>query len=185
MSIPDDNLLQKFQDGDADAFAALFARHHRLVFSYARMVLHDADAAEDMLQETFIAAAGATHYEPRGHLRAWLLGICRHRCLDWLERQRRRQRIAEETGFLIVEPPPDRSPRHALQQQEQLELAMQALASLAENQREAVSLYALQELSYQEIADVMECPINTVKTLIRRGRLRLAQVLAETDGTEP
>jgi RNA polymerase sigma-70 factor (ECF subfamily) len=186
MSLPDDNLLLRFRDGDGDAFAALFARHHRLVFNYARMVLHDAGAAEDMLQETFIAAAGAAaRYEPRGHLRAWLLGICRHRCLDWLARRRRRQRIAQETGFVVLDSAPGSSPRHAMQRQERLELTLQALAELPESQREAVTLHALKELSYREIAEVMECPLNTVKTLIRRGRLRLARALAEADGSEP
>jgi RNA polymerase sigma-70 factor (ECF subfamily) len=181
----DDNLLQRFQSGDADAFAALFARYHRLVFGYARMMLRDTAAAEDILQETFIAAAGsAASYEPRGQFRAWLLAICRHRCLDWLERCRRRRRIAEETGFLILEPPVADSPRHTVQRREQLNRALQALAELPESQREAVTLYALKELPYAEIADVMACPINTVKTLIRRGRLRLAELLAETDRIE-
>jgi RNA polymerase sigma-70 factor, ECF subfamily len=183
MSAEDDNLVRRYREGDGDAFAALFARYHRLVFNYARMTLRDASAAEDLLQETFLAVAnGAERYEPRGHFRAWLLGICRHRCLDWLDRRRRRQRIATETGFLVLEAPAPDSPRQDLQRRERLDLTLAAMGKLPDAQREAVTFYALKELSYAEIAEVLGCPINTVKTLIRRGRLRLAKLLAEADG---
>lgn len=186
MSADDDSLVQRFRHGDEEAFSALFARYHRLVLNYARMILRDAAAAEDMLQETFLAAAqAAERYESRGHCRAWLLGICRHRCLDWLERRQRREQLATATGLILLEPTPAASPHQLLQRQEQVALVLAGLGQLPTPQREAVTLFALRELSYAEIAEVMECPINTVKTLIRRGRLRLAELMTAAEGTEP
>lgn len=185
MPSDDDILIQRFGAGDTQALAVLFTRYHRHVYNYARMVLREPAAAEDLLQETFAAAANAAgRYEPRGHFRAWLLGICRHRCLDWLERRQRRERFANENGYLLLDSATADSPSQAVQRQEQLELTLAGLAQLPVPQREAVTLHALRDLSYAEIAEVMDCPINTVKTLIRRGRLRLARLLAETEGTE-
>jgi RNA polymerase sigma-70 factor (ECF subfamily) len=185
MPSDDDILIQRFGAGDTQAFAVLFTRYHRQVYNYARMVLHDPAAAEDMLQDTFVAATdAASRYEPRGHFRAWLLGICRHRCLDWLERRQRRERFATENGYLLLDSATADSPSQAVQRQEQLELTLAGLARLPVPQREAVTLHALRDLSYAEIAEVMDCPINTVKTLIRRGRLHLARLLAEAEGTE-
>lgn len=183
MSADDDNLVQRFRQGDEEAFSALFARYHRLVYHYARMTLRDGAAAEDMLQETFVAAAhAAQRYEPRGHCRAWLLGICRHRCLDWLERRQRRDQLAAASGLILLDSPPADSPHQLLQRQEQLAITLAGLGQLPNTQREAVTLYALRELSYAEIAEVMDCPINTVKTLIRRGRLRLAELVTAAEG---
>lgn len=185
MPSDDDILIQRFGAGDTPAFAVLFTRYHRQVYNYARLLLHESAAAEDMLQETFVAAAAmAERYEARGYCLAWLLGICRHRCLDWLERRQRRERFAAENGYLLLDSATPDSPRQMFQRRERLELTLAGLAQLPVPQREAVTLHALKDLSYAEIAEVMDCPINTVKTLIRRGRLRLARLLAETEGTE-
>jgi RNA polymerase sigma-70 factor (ECF subfamily) len=162
-----------------DALGVLFARYQRLVFNYARLVLLDPQMAEDVLQDTFVAvAAAAEGYRPEGHFRAWLMAICRHRCLALLERARTRARLIEASGFRLVER--ERvapSPAEGYACRERLSDALLALEHLPPDQREAVTLSAVEGLGYAEIATVLQRPVNTVKTLVRRARLRLADAL--------
>lgn len=185
MNDSDDNLMIRFGQGDAAAFEALFARYHRLVYNYAYMNLRDRAAAQDILQDTFIAAAkGVTRYEERGQFRSWLMGICRHRVLALLERRNVRDRLMQTSGLELVTPANEAPPWVPLERKEQLEATLTALSALPPVQRDALSLYALNEFGYGEIAAILDCPVNTVKTLIRRGRLRLAAVLSAGNGGE-
>ena len=71
MNLTDDDLVRMFRDGDADAFDALFDRHHAPVFNFARMMLGAADGADVIMQETFLAVArSAGSYRGEGRFRA-------------------------------------------------------------------------------------------------------------------
>lgn len=179
--LDDDSLVDLFRGGAVDAFDALFARYHRMVFNYARLMTGDRQTAEDILQETFVTVArSADRYEPSGRFRSWLMTICRNRCLAVLERFRTRQRLMKESGFQLVRPPtPLASAEDSLAHREELARLREHLKELPEASREALVLYAFDSLTYAEIAHVLERPINTVKTLIRRARIALADRLVE------
>jgi RNA polymerase sigma-70 factor (ECF subfamily) len=181
MDREDDALMADLAAGGSDALAVLFARYHRQVYNYARLVLRDAAAAEDVLQDTFVAVAdSAATYQPNERFQAWLMSICRHRCLALLERLRTRTRLIEASGFRVLEL--ERAPRSAAEgylQRERLSAALRALDLLPADQREAIMLYALEAMPYADIAAVLSKPLNTVKTLIRRARLHLAEALAD------
>ena len=183
IDLTDDDLMRLFGDGDADAFDALFDRYHASVFSVARMILRDAAGAEDVLQETFLAVArSADRYEPRGRFRAWLLRITRNRCLNRMEAQRARRRVVAESDFTLIEPPaPGPDPVRSAEASEETQRLMDAVARLPDRQREAIALLAYEQMRYREIAEVMEMPINTVKTLIHRARAALAHALDDAD----
>jgi RNA polymerase sigma factor (sigma-70 family) len=176
--ISDDELYRLYRDGDADAFDALFDRHHISVYNYAFTMLRDTGRAEDAMQEAFlsVARAGKT-YQPRGVFRAWLMRIVRNRCLNVIEAERAR-RTASQTDIAYFDPPshdPPTPERAGLR--EEVNLLQQAMTKLPERQREAIALYAFEEMPYREIADVMELPVNTVKTLIYRARAALAEAM--------
>jgi len=179
--LDDDSLVDLFQGGAVDAFDALFARYHRMVFNYARLMTGDQQTAEDILQETFVTVAkSADHYEPTGRFRSWLMTICRNRCLAVLERFRTRQRLMAESGFELVRAPTTPvSAEDGFAHKEDLSRLRDHLKELPEASREALVLYAFDSLTYAEIAHVVGRPINTVKTLIRRARIALADRLAE------
>lgn len=175
----DDALMARVAAGQPDALAVLFGRYQRLVFNYARLVLLDAQAAADVLQDTFLAVAtDAGTYRPESHFRAWLMTICRHRCLALLERQRTRARLIEASGFRVVQEERSfPSPAEGYDRREQLADVLLALERLSADQREAIALHAIDGLSYAEVAAILQKPLNTVRTLIRRARLRLADGL--------
>lgn len=180
--IPDDELMGMFRDGDVEAFDVLFDRYHRPVYNFARFMLGDAGGAEEIMQETFLAVARAANsYEARGRSRAWILGIARYRCLARIESERARRTVVEESGLDVIEPasgeppPPERIVRD-----ERAAAVRQAISKLPDRQREAIVLYAFEDMAYREIAEALGTPINTVKTLIHRARASLARMLGET-----
>lgn len=184
--VSDDALMRLFQDGDEPAFHVLFERYRALTYNYARMLLRDDGRAEDVLQETFLAVARtAKRYEPRGHFRTWLFRIVRNRCLNRLESERLRRTVAQDPALTLrgagetasLTP----SPAERAQAAERLALVQDALRKLPERQREAVVLYAFDSMTYQEIGDILEVPINTVKTIIHRGRAALARAVEQAE----
>jgi len=177
MDASDDDLIRRYRDGDARAFDVLFDRHHAAVYHFAATMLGEGPAAEDVLQESFLAVArAAREYEPRGRMRAWLMRIVRNRCLNRIEQDRRRREVTgqvDAADAVAGDPAPDAG----LAADEAAAIVRSAIDELPERQREAITLYAFERMTYREIASVLEMPINTVKTLIHRARASLAAAL--------
>ncbi len=180
-ALSDDKLMRMYREGDADAFDALFDRYHAPVYNFARMMLDGAPGADDVLQETFLAVARAAgDYEPRGRFRAWIMRVARNQCLDCLRAATRRRLALVETGLGPAEPVSrEARPPEWLAADEHADALYRLIAALPERQREAVVLRAFEGMSYGEIASTLGVPINTVKTLIHRGRAALAAGLEE------
>lgn len=182
--LTDDDLVAMYRDGDVDAFDALFDRYSGTVYNFARVMLGNADGAEDVMQETFMAITRtARSYEPRGRFRSWLLRVVRNRCLNRLQAQSVRRRVLAESGLGTIElPSREPTPADRAAATEELALVERRIAELPERQREALCLYAYEQMTYRDIAQVLELPINTVKTLIHRARAALASALAREGG---
>ena len=177
--ILDDDLIRMYRDGDAEAFDTLFDRHYASVYNFARMMLGNSGGPEDVLQEVFLAVArSAKEYAPRGRFRPWLMRIVRNRCLNRLESLRVRRQTLGEGPLHAAEPPSaEPHPDQQAEADEQEAIVRAAIAELPERQREAIALYAFEQMKYREIAEILEMPTNTVKTLIHRARASLARTL--------
>ena len=172
----DDDLMRLYQQGDADAFDVLFDRYYVSVYNFARSLLGNGAEADEILQETFLAVArSAASYAGRGKFRAWLMRIVRNRCLNQLAGVRaRREVFGDGGGEAGARGDKGPGPREQLEEEQRIRAAM---AELPERQHEAIALYAFERMKYRQIAEVMEMPVGTVKTLIHRARASLAQRL--------
>jgi RNA polymerase sigma-70 factor (ECF subfamily) len=178
--LTDDDLIALHRDGDPEAFEVIFDRYQGPVFGFARHLLGEHDGAQEVLQETFLAVArAAERYEGRGRFRAWIMRIARNRCLHRLAAERARQQALARGGLHPWRPVP--APPEQVAVDEELALVQQGLRRLPERQREALVLYAFEQMTYGEIAEVLELPPGTVKTLIHRGRARLARSLEQQE----
>jgi RNA polymerase sigma-70 factor (ECF subfamily) len=179
--LSDDDLVRLYRDGDADAFDALFDRYHAVVYRVARAILGREPAAQDVMQETFLAVARtARRYEPRGRFRAWLMQIARNRSLNRLAADRARAAALRESGLDAAQTvSPEASPPDRAAADEEERAVWAAIGALPDRQREALALHALEGMPYREVADVLGVPMNTVKTLIHRARARVAVALEE------
>lgn len=180
----DDEFMAMYREGDIDAFDVLFDRHHVAVYNLARFVLRDPVGAEEIMQETFLVVARAgRRYEPRGRFRAWLMGITRNRCLNRDQSERARRAVVKESGLDVVDTASsDPSPPERVERDERAAMLRQAIEELPERQREAIVLYAFEDMAYREIAETLGMPLNSVKTLIHRARANLAEALRKAQG---
>lgn len=183
----EEGLVAAAQQGSIDAFNRLVRLHERQVYNVALRMVGQADAAEDVTQDTFLLAYKSLHQFRGGLFRAWLLRIATNRCYDELRRRQRRpadsfEELAFEprpqwTTLATKEDPQDRS--------ERLELARAlavALARLQDDQRVVVILSDVQGYSYDEIAAITGISLGTVKSRLSRGRGRLREILREIPG---
>ena len=165
----DEELLAALGRGEAGALEALYDRHHRLALALARRMLADEQAAEDVVQDVFLAVwRRAADYRPeRGAVKTWLLAMVHHRAIDRL-----RQRQSARAGGEVDDTLEDRRVAPVWQQAfEQLrgEQISAALAALPDEQRETIELAYFGGKSQSEIAELLGVPFGTVK-----GRCRLA-----------
>jgi RNA polymerase sigma-70 factor (ECF subfamily) len=179
MSSYEEKLIQQSKDGDLDSFNELVERYQKQVYNLALRMLGNRQDAEDASQEIFILAWKAIRSFKGGIFRAWLFRIAAHSCTDELRRRRRRQVDSLDALFSEYNPLPssDESPEDHLLREELSELISQHLLCLAEEQRLVVTLADLQGFSYEEIAQITNTSLGTVKSRLSRGRANLRDLL--------
>jgi RNA polymerase sigma factor (sigma-70 family) len=172
---PDDHLVGQLRAGSDGAFEVLFDRHHKPLLAFCRQMLGSTAEAEDVVQETFLAAyRGIVRSSEPIAARPWLYTIARHRCISVL-RARREQ---------PVEALPERATSHLaayMDARHDLRALLTDVAQLPEAQRAALVLAELGQLSHEEIASVVGCPRQKVRALVFQARSNLATARAARD----
>src|SRR5207302_164188 len=170
----DERLLARMLDGDEEAFASLYRRRQGVVYRFALHMTNSVAAAEDITQEVFLALLETGHRfdSSRGSLLSLLYGIARNHALRRIEKNWRMEPVA-----VIEDEPGVEDVLNDVMRRETVEQVRQAVVSLPPMYREAVVLCYLENLSYEEAAAVLECPVGTVRSRLSRGRLILAQKL--------
>jgi len=166
-TISDEALIQEFQGGSREAFEQLFARYRGPLYGFFCRRLYGDERADDLTQETFLAVIRSIrHYEPRASVRTYLYSIA----MNVLAAERRRRHRDSPPGCPSPEPSTNTTPDAAL-------WVRQALANLDEEEREILMLREYEQLSYAEIAELLELPLNTVRSRLFRARMALKDLL--------
>ena len=176
-------LVQRSQKGDLEAFNQLVEAYQKMAYNLALRMLGNREAAQDATQEAFLAAwRGITGFRG-GNFRAWILHIVANACRDELRRLKRRPTTPLDT--LTLEPTTTSSPQDQLLNLELGEHIRQGLARLPYEQHLAVVLCDIQGFNYQEIANIMDSSVGTVRSRLSRGRAQLRDYLMEQGTFEP
>jgi RNA polymerase sigma-70 factor (ECF subfamily) len=152
----------------------LVSRHQRYVYNLAYRLLRDPQEAEDLAQEAFLRAwRGLARFRGDSKFTTWLYRIVTNLCYNRLPKLRRQliEADAEELETYAAPSAPD--PPAMAEASERRAFLHREIASLPEKYRLVITLYYLQELSYQEIADVLDLPLGTVKTHLYRAKANL------------
>jgi RNA polymerase sigma-70 factor (ECF subfamily) len=174
-------LLRQIALGDRESFRAFYDRFSGILYSASLRVLNDQREAEDILQETFIQIWEKAHlYVPeRGKPLTWALTLTRNRSIDRLRSIQRRSRLRTE-----VEAETDsknamerRDSSDEVDSLEKGKIIRNAVMQLSEEQREAIELAYFGGLTQLEIASRLDQPLGTVKARIRRGMIRLKDLV--------
>lgn len=181
----DERLMQAVTARQEAAFAVLYDRYTEVVYSAAYRVLGDSQLAEDTTQDIFVRLwrNPASFVAERGRFITWLMSVARNRAVDELRsrgRRRRREGVPgslPEDNLLESLPAETDDPLTSAQTHERQALVRAALSGLPREQRLALELSYFSGLTQQQIAEVLNEPLGTVKTRIRLGMMKLRRAL--------
>lgn len=180
-AIPEHELVARVAAGDPAAFGTLYDRHAQTVFAIGLSLLHDASAAEDLRQETFLRfwLQARSYRAERGAFPAWLYRIARNLALDQLRRQSRLHAVAlDRTAQSDLAIDARQDIECIAVSRIQCEIALAAMDRLPATQRQAVELAYLGGWSHQRIATALGEPLGTVKSRISLGAAKIRAALA-------
>ena len=177
--LSDDELHRAALSGSGEAMAALYRRHGGLVYRFTLQMSRNDAVAEEITQEVFLALLTQMDRfdAERGRLSTWLCGIARRQLWKYLERNGAAGRfdVDEESATDMVSP--SDGPAELLLRREAVDAVRAGLEQLPLVLREALILCALEEMSYEEAAQVLAVPVGTVRSRMHRAKAQLASLL--------
>jgi len=176
-------LLRRVAAGDRKAFESLYQTYYRRLFAYLLKVTRRAELVEELVNDVMFAVwTGAGRFDGRSRVSTWIFGIAYHKALKALARNASplagpaRQPVDEDGREPELAAAGD-EPESLITRRELASTLGKALGNLSPEQRAVVELTYYYELSYQEISEIVGCPVNTVKTRMFHARRRLRELL--------
>ncbi len=167
--LSDSQLIARAKGGDDDAFGEIVKRYQGFVYRQAWGYLQNDEAAKDATQDVFVTAYEAVAYlRNDSALRQWLYRICRNHCLNIIRRADIERRSRSEAPHKAQ---PDLPLRVALREM---------ISTLDDRYREVIILRYYQDLTYDEIAQILDIPVTTVKVRLFRAKNKLKKMLGES-----
>lgn len=187
---PDFALVERCRLNDEAAFNEVVARYKNKVFNYLVRMMGSSDDAEDLTQEVFLRLyTSIDSFRGQSSLNTWLFRIANNLCIDQFRRQKKHRAVAyslddaaygngveDEGGHDVSDSTYE--PHRLLERQELGQQIQQALEALPEKLRATLILHDIEGLPYEEIAQVVNCPLGTVKSRLFNARQQLKQRLA-------
>ena len=183
---PDAVLMLRVKRGDRAAFVTLVEKYKQPLFSFVFRTLRDETETEDVAQNTFLQVwKSRARYERTAKFTTWLFAIARNLCLNEIRRRSRHPAESLEETHPEHDDQPSRQyedkqiflPTENALHSELAKKIEEALAELPENQRTAILLCRQDEVSYEEIAEILGCSLSATKSVIHRGRETLKEKL--------
>jgi RNA polymerase sigma-70 factor, ECF subfamily len=186
LSPNDRMLIMRAQSGDTSAFNELIQQYEKAVFNFAYRLTSHYDDANDIAQDAFIRAFSAIHsFRGDASFTTWLFRITTNVFLD--ERKKRKAHPVQSLDEFVQHEESNLTrqvedhapgPEELTTDKERLAVLNRAIHQLPEYQRSMVVMYHLEQKAYEEIAEIMEVPIGTVKSRLNRARIALKELLA-------
>lgn len=196
--VDDRELVRRVARGDERAFGQLYHAHSLSLYNYVLRLVHDPAVAENLLQEVFVAVwQGASGFRGGAQARTWFFRIAHHQAVSWLRRER--SEISLDEADFAVERGAERGADRVAERDTldgasgsvigssdvesaawsawRADQIRAVLDRLAPNHRAVIELVFFHELSYAEVAEVLDCPVGTVKSRMSWARRHLADAL--------
>jgi RNA polymerase sigma-70 factor (ECF subfamily) len=181
----DEDLVQRYREGDESAYAELLKRHLQLVYTYVYRLVREPDASEDIAQETFVKAwKSLKNYDPKtSKFKTWLLRIARNSSIDYLRKKKHVPLSyfdTDEGTNVLAETvsSEEESVIEKLERQGDAQMVRSLVEKLHPKQQEVLLLYYAGDTTFEEIASVLNEPTNTIKSRHRRALAALKNLLA-------
>ena len=172
---PELEWIQRIAKGDREAFETLYKAYQTRIFRYLFRMVGETGAAEELTNDTMVSAwKAAASFKGQSKASTWLFAIARNKALNAL---RGRQLVTVEIEKAAAVAAAGDGPETAATRGSLQRTMQQVLQELSPDHREVIELTFYQGLSYQEIAEIMQCPVNTVKTRMFYAKKKLQEVL--------
>jgi RNA polymerase sigma-70 factor (ECF subfamily) len=172
---PDSLLIRQVAAGDRDAFEKLYRAYSSRMFRYLFSMVGNSSTAEELTNDVMVAVwKAAAQFRGEAKVSTWLFGIAHHKALNELRRRQPEMVEIEDANELAVQ---GEGPEGEVQRADVAGQVRRAIQQLSPEHREVVELTFYHGLSYQEIAELVQSPLNTVKTRMFYARKKLQDVL--------
>jgi RNA polymerase sigma-70 factor (ECF subfamily) len=169
-SIPDEELMGQVRNGIGEMLGVLFERYQSPLFNFYLRLTGDRSVSEDLVQEVFLRILKYRHsYQPETPFRAWIYQIARNARVDHFRKNRPETSLEPEMSPAVI-------PNDVAQEEQEAALLRRALLELSEEKREVLVLSRFQDLKYEQIANIMDCEVNTVKVRVHRALQDLRRI---------
>jgi RNA polymerase sigma-70 factor (ECF subfamily) len=170
----DNLLMEEVRGGKVEKLAILFERHHVALFNYFLRLTGNRPVSEDLVQEVFTRILKyRTTYRGEDRFAVWMYKIARNAHIDFLRRQK--ETVPLDDQFEETQSA-DLVPEEKVERQQEAALISRALKRLSPKKQEVILLSRFQNLKYREIAELMECPVGTVKGMVHRAVQELGDI---------
>ncbi len=181
-----DKLISDLKRGDPKALESLFSIYKDKVFNTSLGYLQNTQDAEEITQDVFIEIFNsAGKFKGDSALSTWIYRITVNKCLDQIKYLKRKKRFASvvsifkpDSGELGIDTPDFIHPGIEIELKERSQILFKALSKLPDNQKSAFILSNIEQLSYKEISEVLNCSISSVESLIYRAHQNLKKELS-------
>jgi RNA polymerase sigma-70 factor (ECF subfamily) len=181
----DRELVLQLQAGRLDALGILYDRHRHMVYRTALAIAGEPEAAADLLQDVFLRPYRfAERIDVSRPLEPWLYRVTTNLSYTWVKRRRRWFSPLEDIAEWLASSK-KQNPPYASERDEESQQIQQAVSNLPIQQRIVIVLYYINDLSLQEIAEILEIPEGTVKSRLHYGRQALKKTLGLQEGLVP
>ena len=186
----DSVLIAKFLGGDTAAFAALINPYRQRLYSYLCRMLGDSEAAKDLFQDALVKVLQALpKYREQQKFSRWLFSIAHNLAMNDLQRRKRKSAVIGENSFsenevelLAASADETFSPEEILRKKELKEILDAAIAKLPVEQKQVLLLREYGDMPFKEIAQTLNCPLNTVLGRMRYALLNLRKIIHQEIG---
>jgi RNA polymerase sigma-70 factor (ECF subfamily) len=172
----ENDLIERFKQGDPSAFEAILLKHQDRIYNLCLYMLRDSGNARDAAQDVFLKVyRGLKDFRPDASLHTWIYRITMNTCFDYRKKSRREMSRSEALSEDL--PSGEPSPYQVYESGKIAESIQSALQKLPEKLKAIIVLREIEELSYEEIAGVLHLSVGTVKSRLSRARERLRYLL--------
>jgi RNA polymerase sigma factor (sigma-70 family) len=185
--LTDAQLLNRFRNGDNSAFDRIVDRYQKPLFTYLFRFVGDHQVVEDIFQDTFLKVIkGLKDYREQSKFGNWLFGIAHHLAIDFLRREKRHQKIfsnndsdQDSNNYFENIAKSNLLPDRKIEQKELKRILNDAINRLSNEQKEVFLLREHSDLTFKEIAELLNRPLNTVLAQMRYALLNLRRILTK------
>ncbi len=187
LTVSDEVLFYRVQQDDMRAFEVIVGRYRTRLYNCVYRMVHNTECAEDLVQETFLRVyRNRRNYKAISNLSTWIYTIALNLARSELRKRKRRQFFSlnasphENSSRAEIDlPDTNAGPGDHLEQNELGRAIQHAIDQLPEKYKSVIVLRDIEELSYEQIGEILRCPTGTVKSRVNRGRLRLQEMLRQ------